>query len=91
MTDPVARLAQAEVAAAAARARLNASLAILQQRLEPKRLVRDARRELVEARGVATRRTVAAVRANPTTLAGAVAVAGLFVARHRIVALFRRS
>lgn len=90
MSDPVLHLAQAEKDASAARQRLNITLVALQDRLEPKRLARETARDLTQASGVAARRTADAARRNPGALAGVVAVAGLFLARHRIAALFRR-
>lgn len=90
MSDPAARLALAEAEATAARDRLHGTLTVLQARLEPKRLARDTAKELSEAGGVAARRTADAARRNPGALAGAVALAGLFLARHRLVALVRR-
>ena len=90
MSDPVSRLAAAEAQAALARERLHFSLGALQARLEPKRLAREARRGLSDAGLAATQRTADAARRNPGALAGLVAVAGLFLGRHRIAGLFRR-
>lgn len=90
MSDPVVRLAEAEVAAVAARERLNLTLVALQNRLEPKRLARDTVDDLREAGGVAARKAADAAGRNPGPLAGIVAVAGLFLARHRLAALVRR-
>lgn len=90
MSDAVTRLAAAEIEAGAARERLSGTLATLQERLAPRRLAREARREIVDAGGVAAQRTAAAVRRRPGGLAGAVALAGLFLARHRIVSLLSR-
>jgi len=86
MIDPVERLAAAEVNAAAARERLSGTLATLQQRLNPKRLAREA------ANDVANAGSLAADSAGryPGALAGVVALAGLFLARHRIAYLFGR-
>lgn len=86
MTDPVQRLATAETQAAAARERLSATLTALQERLNPKRLAREAADDMVDARSVAA----ASASRHPGALAGLVAVAGLFLARHRIAALFGR-
>ena len=90
MTDPVVRLVKAEADAAVARQRLHATLTVLQDRLEPKRLARETARDLSQAGGIAARRTADAAFRNPGALAGMVAVAGLFLARHRITSLFRR-
>lgn len=90
MTDPTERLTRAEADAAAARQRLAETMARLQDRLEPRRLVREARLGLADARHSAVERAGVAVRRRPATLAGVVALAGLWLGRHRVVALFRR-
>ena len=89
MSDPVIRLAEAEAAAVMARERLHITMTALQARLEPKRLARDTVADLREAGDVAASRAADAAGRNPGPLAGLVAVAGLFLARHRIVALVR--
>lgn len=91
MTLPSPRLVAAEAEALAARHRLNATLEALQRRLEPRRLARETVREVTDASTVAARRGVEAAQRNPGALAGIVAVAGLFLGRHRIAALFRRN
>lgn len=88
--DPVKQLAQAETQATAARGRLSHTLAILQVRLKPKRLARDAKREVTHAGGLAAQRTADTARRNPGAIAGFAAVAGLILARHRIADLFHR-
>jgi hypothetical protein len=90
MTAVVTRLAEAEAQAIVARERFARSAAALQERLEPRRLARDAAREMRQAGEDAARRTADGARRNPRALAGVVAVAGLFLARHRIASLFRR-
>lgn len=90
MTDPVIRLAAAEQEAEAARARMNGTVALLQERLEPKRLAREARGGLIDARDAAVERAGDIARRRPGALAGAVAAAGLFLGRHRIARLLRR-
>ena len=90
MTLPSPQLLAAEAEAVAARARLNATLQRVQARLEPRRLARETVRDVTDASSVAAQRGVAAARGNPGALAGAVAIAGLFLGRHRIAALFRR-
>ena len=83
MTDPVQRLAAAEANAAIARERLTNTLAVLQERVNPKRLARDAAGDVADAGSVA----VQSASRHPGALAGLVAAAGLFLARHRIVRL----
>lgn len=90
MTDPVKRLADAEFEAAEARERLARTLAALQARLRPRRLARTAARDLAEAGNAAAKAGVETARRNPGALAGATALAGLFLARHRLVQLYRR-
>ena len=90
MTDPVERLALAEADAAIARRRLAETVAQLQHRLEPRRLARDARLGLIDVRHTAVERAGVAVRRRPGALAGVVALAGLWLGRHRVAALFRR-
>lgn len=90
MSDPVTRLAEAEAKAAAARARLSVTMSALQDRLEPRRLAQEARRGLADAGNVAAEQARDAVRQRPGALAGVVAVAGLFLARHRIAGLFHK-
>ncbi len=84
--DPAADILAAERREALARARLTASLQLLQARLKPKSLVRDARLRLTDAASDG----VVAARRNPLPIIGAGIAAGLFLARHRIVGLFRR-
>ncbi|WP_242095616.1 DUF3618 domain-containing protein [Sphingomonas sp. CROZ-RG-20F-R02-07] len=90
MTLPSPRLIAAEAEAAATRAKFNATLEAVQARLEPRRLARETMREVGDAGGVAAQRGIEVAQRNPGALAGAVAVAGLFLGRHRIAGLFRR-
>jgi hypothetical protein len=87
---PTLRLAEAEAEALAARERLNATLGKLQVRLNPRALALQAARELTDKGGAAAQASLNTAVRNPGAVAGATAVAGLFLARHRIVALFRR-
>jgi len=87
---PTLRLAEAEAEALAARKRLNATLGKLQVRLNPRALALQAARELTDKGGAAAQASLNTAVRNPGAVAGATAVAGLFLARHRIVALFRR-
>lgn len=90
MTVPSPQLVAAEAEALATRTRLNATLETLQARLEPRRLARETVRDVTDAGSAAARRSVKVAQRNPGALAGMVAVAGLFLGRHRIAALFRR-
>lgn len=87
MTDS---LAKAEIERDAARARVTQTLGDLQDRLNPRTLARNAARELTEAGGVIADKGAHTLKRNPGAVAGATAVAGLFLARHRIAGLFRR-
>lgn len=90
MTDAATDIAAAELRAVEARTRLTGSLQRLQAKLSPKVLARDAARSAADAGHSAARSAVAAVRDNPAPVAGAVALTGLLLARHRIAALFGR-
>lgn len=89
MTDPAARLVQAELEATVARERLSSTLALLQARLHPRRLARKAIREVADKGSVAAAAGVDGARRNPAAVAGVTALAGLFFARHRIADLVR--
>lgn len=87
---PAHRRAEAEAETKIARDRLSATLADLQERLDPRILARTAARDAQEAGERAARVGADTVRRNPGATAGLAALAGLFLARHRIAALFRR-
>lgn len=89
MTDPIS-VAQAEIERQQARDRVTDTLGQLQDRLNPRTLARKAAREMTEAGSVIADRGAHTLKRNPGTVAGATALAGLFLARHRIAALFRR-
>ncbi|MBB4152956.1 hypothetical protein GGQ80_000844 [Sphingomonas jinjuensis] len=88
--DPHQRLAEAEARAIAAREQLTGTLNQLQERLNPKLLAERAAREAADAGSKAARVGVETARRNPGAVAGLSAVAGLFLARHRIADLFSR-
>ena len=88
--DPATRLADAEQEAAAARERLSATLGKLQVKLNPKTLALQAARDVTDRGGAAAQASLNAAVRNPGAVAGATAVAGLFLARHRIASMFRR-
>lgn len=83
-------LMKAELERDAARARVTQTLGDLQERLNPKTLARNAARDLTEAGSVIADKGAHTLKRNPGAVAGATAVAGLFLARHRIAGLFRR-
>ncbi len=83
-------LTQAEIERDAARARVTQTLGELQDRLNPRTLARNAARDLTEAGSVIADKGAHTLKRNPGAVAGATAVAGLFLARHRIAGLFRR-
>lgn len=89
MTEP-SSLEQAKLNRAAARERVTQTLGKLQDRLSPKTIARNAGRDIADAGTAAIATSVDTVKRNPGAIAGASAVAGLFLARHRIAALFRR-
>ncbi|WP_293872748.1 MULTISPECIES: DUF3618 domain-containing protein [unclassified Sphingomonas] len=88
--DPATRLATAELEAAAARERLSLTVSRLQVRLNPKTLALQAARDVADKGGAAAQASLDTAIRNPGAVAGATAVAGLFLARHRIASLFRR-
>ena len=85
-----AKVAAAEIEAALARQRVMMTVGQLQDRLNPRRLALNASRDVADAGTAALTASVETVKRNPGPAAGAAAVAGLFLARHRIVGLFRR-
>lgn len=87
MTD----LATAQRERAAARDRVTRTLGEIQDRVNPKTVARNAARDLTDAGTAIAATGVETARRNPGALAGVTALAGLFLARHRIVALFRRA
>lgn len=89
MIDPAARLVQAELDATVARERLSSTLGLLQARLNPKRLAREAVREVKEKGSVAAAVGADNARRNPGAVAGFTALAGLFLARHKLADLVR--
>ncbi len=82
--------AKAEAEVELARVRASSTLHELQDRLAPRVLARNAAREAQNAGEKAARMGADTLRRNPATFTGLVAAAGLFLARHRIAALFRR-
>jgi len=90
MTDPATRLQDAEAEAATARERLSGTLRKLQVRLNPRDLAKQAARDVADKGQAAAQASLDTAVRNPGTVAGVTAVAGLFLARHRIASLFRR-
>ncbi|MDE0877710.1 MAG: phosphatase [Sphingomonas bacterium] len=91
MTKASPKLAAAQLAVVEHRERTRQTLALLKNKVNPKRVARQA---LVEATVAGESVAIAGaktVQRYPVTLAGLVAVAGLFLARHRIGELFHRS
>lgn len=90
MNDPASRLAAAEADAAAARDRLSGTLGRLQVKLNPRDLARTAARDIADRSSAAAQASLNTAVRNPGAVAGATALAGLFLARHRIIGLFHR-
>lgn len=88
--DPAAEISAAERRATQARERLTDDLHRLQAKLNPRTLAKDAVRSASDAGQSAATSGIDYARANPAPVAGAVAVTGLFLFRHRIARLFRR-
>ncbi|RZF66126.1 hypothetical protein EWE75_01700 [Sphingomonas populi] len=86
MSDPVDSVAAAQERARLAKMRLEGSVAALRERVDPRSIARkaaDGLREQGEAAAGAALR-------NPGIVAGALAAAGLLIARRPVLALFRR-
>ena len=90
MSDPVDEIRAAERRAVQARERLSDDFQRLQVRLNPKTLAKDAARSAADAGQSAAASGLDFAKANPAPIAGAVAVTGLFLLRHRIAKLFPR-
>ena len=90
MTDPATRLMDAEAEAAAARERLSGTLRKLQVRLNPRDLAKQAARDVADKGQAAAQASLDTAVRNPRAVAGVTAVAGLFLARHRLAGLFRK-
>ena len=91
MTDPGPRLIAAQADAAQKRAQLAESVGQLKAKVNPRRIARQAVADATSAGETAAIVGVETARRYPGTLAGLVAAAGLFLARHRIAHLFRRA
>lgn len=89
--DPALRLTEAEAEVAAARERLSTTLGKLQVRLNPRTLAMQAARDVADKGGAAAQASINTAVRNPGAVAGVTAAAGLFLARHRIASLFRRT
>ncbi len=84
------RLALAQARSEAARARLSGTIGALQRRATPQALAQDVA-DTLKVRGVAALNDVAeTARRKPMAVGLAVALLGLFLARHRIARLLRR-
>lgn len=86
-----ADVAAAETKALEARARLNGTVEALQAELEPQKLVRVARAEVIDGSGKIARAGITAARRNPAAIAGAGALLVAFLARKPIARLLTRS
>lgn len=78
--------ARTQVEKNVARRRLFDTWAVLQDKLSPRQIARRAARDAAEKGNAAAE----IARRNPGAAAGVTALAGLFLARHRIASLFRR-
>lgn len=90
MTGTRLSVAAAELDATIKRERLSATARELQAKLNPTRIAKQAVVDATVAGEAAAIASVDTVRRNPGAAAGMVAVAGLFLARHRIAQLFGR-
>jgi hypothetical protein len=88
--DPADRVRSARANVAIKREQTAATLDLLKKRLNPRRLARQALVDATVAGESAAIAGAETARRYPGTLSGLVALAGLFLARHRIAALFSR-
>jgi hypothetical protein len=86
MTDPKVEAARIEVERS--RAQLLETAKVLQQRLQPGKLTRDAWQSAKEKGADVVEDAVDAVRKRPYAAGGAVAALALFIAREPIMELF---
>lgn len=86
MTGHTTGVTAAEQRATLAKERLMGTVHQLQAKLQPKALVREA----AQAAADKGQQAAQVAKDNPLPIAGAVAVTGLFLLRHRIASLFRR-
>ncbi|TPG12314.1 phosphatase [Sphingomonas oligophenolica] len=91
MTHPGDRLLAAQAEAAEQRDRVTTSMRLLKAKLSPRRIAKQAMVDATIAGESAAIAGVETARRYPGTLTGLVAAAGLFLARHRIALLFRRT
>lgn len=89
VADESIRAAEAEVAVH--RQRVAASVRDLKNKVNPKRIAKQAVADATVAGESAAIAGADTIRRYPGTLAGVVAAAGLFLARHRIAYLIRRA
>jgi hypothetical protein len=87
--DPPA-VAAARIEAERSRAQLLGTAKLLQHRLEPGKLTRDAWQSAKEKGADLAEDAVDAVRKRPYAAGGAVAAIALFIAREPVMELFRR-
>lgn len=83
-------VAEAQLRADAAKARLAGTVGELQERLHPRALVRDATQGIAESADKVARAGLESVRDNPGKAAGVVAVAIAFLARGQIARLVQK-
>lgn len=85
-----ADIAAAEARAAAAKQRLTRTVGVIQERLAPQTLAKDAVDSLSDAGRKAFDNGVETARANPAVAIGGAALAVVFLARRPLIALFTR-
>jgi hypothetical protein len=83
-------LVRAKAHSAEARQQLARTVVVLQSRLKPSALARDAVEELKEVSGEMARSGIDAVKRNPLPMLGIVAALTAFVARKPLARLFYR-
>ena len=83
-------VAEAQLRANAAKAKLAGTVGELQERLHPRALVRDATQGMAESADKAARAGLETVRDNPGKAAGVAAVAIALLARNQIARFLRK-
>jgi ElaB/YqjD/DUF883 family membrane-anchored ribosome-binding protein len=86
---PAQRLIAAEAEADRARENVSATLSLLQERLQPRELAREAARNVRDGAAAKAEDGIEAAKRHPGTVLGILGAVGLIAARKRIMARMR--
>lgn len=89
-TGTTTPLQMAEARSTAARARLSATLSLLQARLNPRALAHEATTNMVEKGKAVAAEGLETAKQNPVAIAGGAAAIGLVLARRPLTRLLQR-